>query len=374
MRLKLTALSDSFERLVDRLLDSPRYGERWGRYWLDVARYADTKGYILFQDANYHWAYTYRDYVIRAFNQDLPYDRFLIEQIAADRLPGVDGRKPLEALGFLSLGSRFMGNVHDIIDDRIDVVCRGLMSLTVTCARCHDHKFDPIPAQDYYSLYGVLASAREPDILPEAERPEQTPAYARFVKELESRQRKLSEFVALKHRALVESSKERVAEYLLAAQKALDQPTTEEFMLLADGNDLNPTMVIRWQSYLTRMRKTRDPVFALWHALANLPEKSFAKDAARLITNHALAVESGDPDLSRASQSCRSARSFPPGGPVRSRRLLRHTGGCSMPLSDSGRNGYAAPRSMDGSPGLFRIRRWSRCVRCFMDRTARRRS
>ena len=135
-----------------------------------MARYADTKGYILFQDANFHWAYTYRDYVIRAFNRDLPYDRFLIEQIAADRLPAEDGERPLVALGFLSLGGRFMGNVHDIIDDRIDVVCRGLMSLTVTCARCHDHKFDPIPAQDYYSLYGVLASAREPEIPPEAGR------------------------------------------------------------------------------------------------------------------------------------------------------------------------------------------------------------
>ena len=141
--------------MIDRLLASPRYGERWGRYWLDVARYADTKGYVLFQDANFHWAYTYRDYVIGAFNHDLPYDRFVIEQIAADRLDPGNGKRPLAALGFLTLGARFMGNVHDVIDDRIDVVCRGLMSLTVTCARCHDHKFDPIPAQDYYSLYGV---------------------------------------------------------------------------------------------------------------------------------------------------------------------------------------------------------------------------
>jgi hypothetical protein len=291
--------ADSFERLVERLLASPRYGERWGRYWLDVARYADTKGYILFQDANYHWAYTYRDYVIHAFNQDLPYDRFLIEQIAADRLPAEEGDRPLTALGFLSLGGRFMGNVHDIIDDRIDVVCRGLMSLTVTCARCHDHKFDPIPAQDYYSLYGVLASAREPEILPEANRPVPTPLYAHFVKELESRQRKLSEFVALKHDALIESSKLRVAEYLLAAQKALDQPNTEEFMLLADGNDLNPTMVVRWQAYLVRMRKTRDPVFALWHALAILPEGDFARDAARLITKYTAAGGSSGADLLR---------------------------------------------------------------------------
>ena len=158
----------AFERLIDRLLASPRYGERWGRYWLDVARYADSKGYVLFEDANFHWAYTYRDYVIDAFNQDMRYDRFLVEQIAADRLPPVNGKRPLTALGFLTLGSRFMNSIHDVIDDRIDVVCRGLMSLTVTCARCHDHKFDPIPAQDYYSLYGVLARVRSPDILPEA--------------------------------------------------------------------------------------------------------------------------------------------------------------------------------------------------------------
>jgi hypothetical protein len=282
----------SFDRLVERLLASPRYGERWGRHWLDVARYADTKGYILFQDANYHWAYTYRDYVIRAFNQDLPYDQFLIEQIAADRMPTKDGRRPLPALGFLTLGGRFMGNVHDVIDDRIDVICRGLMSLTVTCARCHDHKFDPIPAQDYYSLYGVLASAREPEIPPEATQPEHTAAYARFVKELELRQRKLSDFVAGKHCALVESSKRRAAEYLLAAQKALDQPTTEDFMLLADGSDLNPTMLIRWQAYLERMRKSNDPVFALWHALAILPEQDFEQNAARVIRQFTAASES----------------------------------------------------------------------------------
>jgi Protein of unknown function (DUF1553)/Protein of unknown function (DUF1549)/Planctomycete cytochrome C len=285
-RFEGDAAPGAFERLIDRLLASPRYGERWGRYWLDVARYADTKGYVLFQDANFHWAYTYRDYVIGAFNRDLPYDRFLIEQIAADRLEPSNGRKPLTALGFLALGGRFMNNVHDVIDDRIDVVCRGLMSLTVTCARCHDHKFDPIPAQDYYSLYGVLASAREPDVPPEAGEPEHTPVYAHFVKELESRQRKLSEFVAAKHREMVEASKRRAPEYLLAAQKAIDQPSTEDFMLLADGTDLNPTMLIRWQVYLARMRKTQDIVFAPWHALASLSGRDFARDSARLIEEY----------------------------------------------------------------------------------------
>ncbi|MGP0067290.1 MAG: PSD1 and planctomycete cytochrome C domain-containing protein [Isosphaeraceae bacterium] len=282
---------DAYDRLIDRLLASPHYGERWGRYWLDVARYADTKGYVLFQDADFHWAYTYRDYVVSAFNRDLPYDRFILEQLAADRLPPETktktGKPPLAALGFLTLGGRFMGNFHDVIDDRIDVVCRGLMSLTVGCARCHDHKFDPIPTRDYYALYGVLASAREPMIPPEAEEPSHTPVYEAFTRELRARQRKLADFVSSKHRDLVASTKRRAGEYLLAAQRAADQPTTEDFMLLADGTDLNPSMLVRWQAYLSRTRKEHHPVFAPWHALAALPESEFASRSGPAIARFA---------------------------------------------------------------------------------------
>ncbi len=153
---------DAVERLIDRLLASPRYGERWGRYWLDLSRYADTKGYVFTEDRNYPFAYTYRDWVVRALNEDVPYDQFLIWQLAADLLPESERSANLPALGFLTLGRRFLNNINDIIDDRIDVVCRGTMALTVGCARCHDHKYDPIPAADYYSLYGVLRSSREP--------------------------------------------------------------------------------------------------------------------------------------------------------------------------------------------------------------------
>ncbi len=311
---------DAEIHLVDRLLASPRYGERWGRFWLDVARYADTKGYILFQDADFHWAYTYRDYVIAAFNRDTPYDRFIVEQLAADRLgdgppntpswhglPGrgpdhkqdaraTQDRPPLAALGFLSLGGRFMGNFHDVVDDRIDVVCRGLMSLTVTCARCHDHKFDPIPTRDYYSLYGVMAGAREPMIPPEAVETPRTAVHEQFVRELEVRQNKLSGFVAAKHRELVETARRRAGEYLLAAQQAIDQPTTEDFMLIADGTDLNPAMLVRWQSYLARTRKARDPVFAPWHALAALPPGDFGRRSASLIARFVKST-SGDPSI-----------------------------------------------------------------------------
>ena len=152
---------DAFAKVVDKLLESPRYGERWARYWLDIARYADTKGYVFTEDRNYPNAYTFRDYVIRAFNEDLPYDQFILEQIAADKLPLGEDRRPLAAMGFITVGRRFLNNQPDINDDRIDVVTRGFQALTVACARCHDHKYDPIPTADYYSLYGVFASSME---------------------------------------------------------------------------------------------------------------------------------------------------------------------------------------------------------------------
>jgi Protein of unknown function (DUF1553)/Protein of unknown function (DUF1549)/Planctomycete cytochrome C len=160
---------DAFAKVVDRLLASPHYGERWGRHWLDVARYSDTKGQIRRQreDPNYPFAWTYRDYVIRSFNEDKPFSLFVIEQLAADKLPAT-ARNPtnLCALGFLTIGDRFMGMQNDIINDRIDVVTKGFLGLTVSCARCHDHKFDPIPTKDYYSLFGVFSSCVEPKFEP----------------------------------------------------------------------------------------------------------------------------------------------------------------------------------------------------------------
>ncbi len=148
----------NYEAIVDRLLASPRFGERWARYWLDLARYADTKGYVFTEDRNYKQAYTYRDWVIASFNTDRSYDKFVIAQLAADQ---VDDPACAPATGFMTLGRRFLNNQADIINDRIDVMSRSLLGLTVACARCHDHKFDPISTADYYSLYGVFASSKE---------------------------------------------------------------------------------------------------------------------------------------------------------------------------------------------------------------------
>ncbi len=174
----------AFAKVIDRLLASPQYGERWGRYWLDTARYSDTKGEVKkrVEDFRYPFAWTYRDYVIRAFNDDKPYDRFLTEQIAADKLPLGADRSTLAAMGFLTLGERFNGNANDVINDRIDVVTKGALALTVTCARCHDHMFDPIPTKDYYSLHGVFASSMEPREKPII-KPAQGAPYADYLRQ-----------------------------------------------------------------------------------------------------------------------------------------------------------------------------------------------
>jgi hypothetical protein len=219
---------EAFARVLDRLLASPQYGERWGRHWLDVARYADTKGYVFTDERRFAYSYTYRDYVITAFNDDLPFDQFILEQLAADRLfasAKAAGKTPethsLAAMGFLTLGRRFLNNPHDIIDDRIDVTTRGLLGLTVACARCHDHKYDPIPTKDYYSLYGVFASSFEPKDLPLVAAPEPTPEYLAFEKELKTREQAVADFQE-KNKVELAGGNRKFRDELRALQKKVD--------------------------------------------------------------------------------------------------------------------------------------------------------
>ncbi|MBS0203231.1 MAG: DUF1553 domain-containing protein [Planctomycetes bacterium] len=162
---------DALERLVDRLLASPRYGERWARHWLDIARYADSNG--LDENLAYANACHYRDYVVRVMREDKPYDQFLIEQIAGDLLEPVDSPQPsfdpLIATGFLCLGAKMLAEDDpvkmqmDIIDEQVDTIGRAVMGLTMGCARCHDHKFDPITTEDYYGLAGIFKSTQTMD-------------------------------------------------------------------------------------------------------------------------------------------------------------------------------------------------------------------
>ena len=280
---------EAYARVIDRLLASPLYGERWARHWLDVARYADTKGYVFTEERLFPYAYTYRDYVIRAFNEDLPYDQFILQQLAADALPLGNDKRPLAAMGYLTLGRRFLNNTHDIIDDRIDVVSRGLLGLTVGCARCHDHKFDPIPTKDYYSLYGVFASSVEPADLPLLGKPEQGAAYAAFEKELQAHEGKIADYLKAKHAELLPQFRARVADYLLAVHKA-DQSSGPASRQAATG-DIVPAMVRRWQNYLAEARKNRSPIFSPWFAFAALPAGEFGTRAPALAQQIAANVD-----------------------------------------------------------------------------------
>ncbi|HEY2251057.1 MAG TPA: PSD1 and planctomycete cytochrome C domain-containing protein, partial [Planctomycetaceae bacterium] len=158
----------AFAAVVERLLASPHYGERWGRHWLDVVRYADSNG--LDENVAFGNAWRYRDYVVAAFNRDKPYDQFLLEQLAGDLLPASDDlavkHERLIATGFLSLGPKVLAEVDptkmemDIIDEQVDTFGRAILGLTLGCARCHDHKFDPIRTDDYYALAGIFKSTR----------------------------------------------------------------------------------------------------------------------------------------------------------------------------------------------------------------------
>ncbi|HUG19126.1 MAG TPA: DUF1549 domain-containing protein, partial [Planctomycetaceae bacterium] len=230
--------SDAFEKMVDRLLDSPRYGERWGRHWLDVARYADSNG--LDENLAYANAWRYRDYVIESFNNDKPFDQFVREQIAGDLL--IDDDTPLEqrldrltATGFLCIGPKMLAEDDpvklqmDIVDEQIDTVGRAFMGLTLGCARCHDHKFDPISTADYYGLAGVFKSTQTMDTFTVVaqwhERPLATPeaeaqveAHRRQVEQVGA---EIADLKKIQNEQLQLEARQHVGDYLLAAQSQI---------------------------------------------------------------------------------------------------------------------------------------------------------
>ena len=265
------ASPQAYEHLIERLLASPHYGEQWARHWLDVARYSDTKGYVYAREEKM-WVHAtpYRDWVVRSLNQDLPYDRFLLLQIAADQVVPA-GSPDLAAMGFLTIGRRFLGVTHDVIDDRIDVVMRGTQGLTVACARCHDHKFDPIPTRDYYALYGVFQSCSE-SLVPCG--PGASPELAALVK-------KNHDLMTQRREEQMARTHAQVREHL-EAQFELDKYPEEVFNKVIEATDLNPYIVRRWQLWLEQRRTAHDPVFTAWHAFAASTPAKFGEVWAHL--------------------------------------------------------------------------------------------
>ncbi len=223
----------AFATVIDRLLASPHYGERWGRFWLDSARYADTiggDGNNNMGDYRYPYAWTYRDWVIKSLNADMPYDRFITQQLAADLVPK-NSPENLAALGFLTVGERF-GNANDVINDRIDVVSKGFLAMTVTCARCHDHMFDPIPTKDYYAMHGIFANIVEPADKPQISAPQTKALQVDFEKQMAGLEQENRDRY---YKLLGEYSPmfwAKAAPYIRAAHRNRGSATAEELLTL----------------------------------------------------------------------------------------------------------------------------------------------
>jgi mono/diheme cytochrome c family protein len=244
---------DAFAKVVDRLLASPRYGERWGRLWLDVARYSDDR-LDSERDNPYPASFRYRDWVIQAIQNDMPYDVFVKAQIAGDQLP--DREKYEAGLGFYALSPEMQ-------DDRVDATTRGFLGLTVACAQCHDHKYDPIPTRDFYSLMGVF---RNTDLHEIPLSPKQTvDAYNSQKAVIEKKEKELKEFVDAQSAQLGLILASDTARYLLASSRPLSEVKDTTAGLALDHPALDPGTLTRWTKYLAEPEK-QHPFLKDWYA------------------------------------------------------------------------------------------------------------
>jgi len=253
------ASADAWAKVVDRLLASPRYGEAWGRHWLDVARYGEDdprsldpmgRGYNPYPNA-----YLYRDWVIKAFNDDLPYDQFVKAQLAADSMDERDRARMLPALGFLGLGPWYYDNGSvevtraDERHDRVDVVSRGFLGLTVACARCHDHKYDPITQRDYYALAGVFLNSayHEYPLAPASIVDE----YKALEKKKKNKQQLLDDFMDTESEQLSQTLALQASKYMQAAWRVTGEPK-EDAASVATKEKLDFELFQRWIRFLAK--------------------------------------------------------------------------------------------------------------------------
>jgi len=251
----------AYENLVDRLLASPKYGERWGRHWLDVARYAEDdvrgldpkgRGYMPFDGA-----YRYRDWVIKSVNSDMPYDLFLRLQIAGDKIPAKTKQEQedyLTATSYLGAGPWVWDQAEPIQgraderNERVDAVTRGTLGMTVACARCHNHKYDPITQKDYYALVGIFANStyKEYPTVSEA----QAAAYESNMAKLEKLQIDMQEYTRTETRQLADALGHQTSSYMVAAWHVLGKPKAKVEEAASQAK-LDPEVLRRWVDYLT---------------------------------------------------------------------------------------------------------------------------
>ena len=271
---------DAFAKVVDRLLASPQYGERWARHWMDVARYADGSGkgdgrlvflgYGMARDG-YANTWRYRDWLVQAFNQDLPYDQFVKAQIAADLLPEKDRAKMLPGLGFFGIGPWFTGD--DVVfvearanerDDKIDALTKGFLGLTVTCARCHNHKYDPISQKDYYALGGVFGNSgfAEYNLAP-AKEVEAWQAQRKKVKAAEAALQQFADASAIR---VAQTLAHQIPEYMLAVRSMVLRDAKADPDKVAASQSLDAETFRLWYKYLTATDKLH-PYLKQWDGM-----------------------------------------------------------------------------------------------------------
>ncbi|MFN0052228.1 MAG: PSD1 and planctomycete cytochrome C domain-containing protein [Planctomycetales bacterium] len=298
---------EAFERVIERLLADPSYGERWGRHWLDVARYADSNG--LDENIAYGHSWRYRDWVVRAFNEDKPYDQFLIEQLAGDLLPAASEAARIEQFtgtGFLAIGARVLAEPDvrklemDLIDEQLDTLGRAFLGMTLGCCRCHDHKFDPLPTSDYNALAAIfrstksLADERMGAVKFWYEHSLASPADLEAKKQHDAKvatqASQVAQVVAELRKKLLAELHARAADYLAAAAELPDEPDFDQVASLAAQRGLRPRYLLTCRQYLAHSQD--QPVFAQWRTLAmsNQLEEIRAHYAA-LFTEAAAALQ-----------------------------------------------------------------------------------
>jgi hypothetical protein len=312
---------DAYEKAVDRLLASPRFGERWARHWLDLVRYAETRGHEY--DPNIPNAYQYRDYVIRALNADVPYDLFVREHVAGDLLPS-PRRHPTEGFnesiigsGFWFLGEELHSPVDvrqdqaDRFDNRIDVLSKTFLGLTVACARCHDHKFDAISTKDYYALYGLLSSSSY--------------RLARF-DSLDHNRAVASELAKLRGQARGELSRalaaatrpamDRLTDYLLAVREALQTKPGPDCETVASARRLDAALLHEWLEATLNAARDRDDPLHAWALVAADPSARGEKRLAELLRPLAEEMRQREAAADAALKSARVIIDYGQGAPT----------------------------------------------------------
>ncbi len=266
------ASPNAYRNLINRLLDSPHYGEKWARHWLDVARYAEDQAHT-FAVRKKSSAYQYRDWVIKAFNDDMPFDRFAKLQIAGDLIQEKDTDKFIQfaGLGFLGLGAEYYKNTNaaqaiaDELDDRVDTLTRGFLGLTVSCARCHDHKYDPIATKDYYSLAGIFNGSRLVDAPLSSD--EEVRAYNEGQNRIRKKNDAINKWLQEKVVALAQPEFAKISKYLQTAwriQTLRKGKVRHSLGKIAQEEDISEYYLNRWVSYLGSNNAKRNALFKEW--------------------------------------------------------------------------------------------------------------